>query len=347
MAKIRVVIAALTAICLLSAPAVAQAATDQPTNRFAPVISEVERSQVPTTRIVGGQPANRGTTPWYVLLFASQGNGGYAMCGGSAVGQRWILTAAHCLAGQSTTHTAESQAYVNPATGNPTLDDVGFESVTIHPDYNNGTVRNDFALIRTKKPMNTTTLAYSKDGTSPTEQTSLTVSGFGTLRSGGDSSDVLRSAAVNDLAGTTGACGKYGTLYDPGTMLCAGTTGGAVDACQGDSGGPLTTRGVNPTLVGVVSWGNGCAQADYPGVYARVSSAAKWIHTSTGIAPETISAQQPVAGPTPAVKTCRTYRAKFRGVKAKKKTCAVTWDPATQKKAKKKAKKKYRRLARR
>jgi secreted trypsin-like serine protease len=54
-------------------------------------------------------------------------------------------------------------------------------------------------------------------------------------------------------------------------MVCAGVDGGGRDACQGDSGGPLVVAG---RLVGLVSWGNGCALAGYPGVYTRVSAMA-------------------------------------------------------------------------
>ena len=74
------------------------------------------------------------------------------------------------------------------------------------------------------------------------------------------------------------------TAYGGGitdSMICAGYLGeGGKDACQGDSGGPFVcANGTKSVIAGVVSWGYGCAEAQYPGVYARVTAALDWINS--------------------------------------------------------------------
>lgn len=63
-------------------------------------------------------------------------------------------------------------------------------------------------------------------------------------------------------------------------MICAADT--EKDSCQGDSGGPLFNL-ENKELVGVVSWGVGCADARYPGVYSNIANQRTWIVQNTGI----------------------------------------------------------------
>eukprot|EP00438_Fugacium_kawagutii_P007974 Skav221219 [mRNA] locus=scaffold2467:225577:226398:- [translate_table: standard] len=72
-------------------------------------------------------------------------------------------------------------------------------------------------------------------------------------------------------------------------MLCAqgSSSAGIVDACQGDSGGPLVCARSDGRYVlhGATSWGYGCADAQYPGVWARISHVLPWLTQHTGIEP--------------------------------------------------------------
>jgi len=106
---------------------------------------------------------------------------------------------------------------------------------------------------------------------------SLTVSGWGARSEGGRPPTTLHAVRVPGISNYQ--CRRsYRSITD--AMICAGETRGGVDSCQGDSGGPLTyTSGGSTYVVGVVSWGRGCARPDYPGVYSRVTSALSWINS--------------------------------------------------------------------
>ena len=103
------------------------------------------------------------------------------------------------------------------------------------------------------------------------------VTGWGRLKSGGQLPDILQEVNVTTM--TNQQCrGKYGHSRITDYMICAGDVGR--DSCQGDSGGPLSVLGQDDryTQIGIVSWGEGCAEPGYPGVYTRLTSLLDWVN---------------------------------------------------------------------
>ena len=116
--------------------------------------------------------------------------------------------------------------------------------------------------------------------TEPTAGTLAVVSGWGTLTPGGQLPSQLQAVELYIVSSEecNSAYGAYGGITV--NMICAGVTGGGKGACQGDSGGPLVVFG---QLVGIVSWGVGCALADYPGVYSNIATLKSFFTDTTGV----------------------------------------------------------------
>jgi len=232
------------------------------------------------------------------------------LCGGTAISNRWILTAAHCVYGMTRGDVAASRAVVNPTDlfSDRKSRTVGWKRAIAHPDFDLPTNLHDVALIETAKPLNTRPMPYSAADVAPEYGAALKVFGLGATKSGGFPSRTLQVGAVRDLAGSDGSCGGYLDQYDGNAMLCAGTPAGHVDACQGDSGGPLTGWANRRTLVGIVSWGYGCASAAYPGVYTRVASYAPWIEAVSDVPGSTTAIAAHGPAEIGSVRTCASSR---------------------------------------
>jgi trypsin len=110
-----------------------------------------------------------------------------------------------------------------------------------------------------------------------------TTAGWGAIKEGGASSDVLLKVDVPLVS--EARCLKAYPGEITSAMVCAGLDAGGKDSCQGDSGGPLVTNEKGQvTLTGVVSWGEGCARKMKYGIYAKVSFAQKWIEDTIAAA---------------------------------------------------------------
>lgn len=213
-----------------------------------------------TPYVVGGTLAAQGEFPWMVRL--SMG------CGGSLYSPNLVLTAAHCVGGTgaNTSITATLGVVDLQSTSRIT---VRSNYVYRAPGYNG--YGKDWALIRLATPV--TTLPTLKiANTTAYDSGTFTVAGWGATYEGGGQQRYLRKANVPFVSDST--CNSYyGGDIIAAEEICAGYANGGVDTCQGDSGGPMFRRDASNAWiqVGIVSWGNGCARAYYPGVYTQVS----------------------------------------------------------------------------
>ena len=156
-----------------------------------------------------------------------------------------------------------------------------------HPNYDPNTLANDICILKLSAAVSFTEYPNIKPACLPNKNQLFSnwdsiVSGWGTVGSGSYLNSWLHE--VNVTIYPDGDCGAMNG-YMTDDMLCAGLKAGGKDACQGDSGGPLVvadaSRNYVNYIVGVVSWGFGCAAADALGIYAEVSHFHDWIYQNS------------------------------------------------------------------
>ncbi|MEU6512205.1 serine protease [Streptomyces sp. NPDC046942] len=215
--------------------------------------------------IVGGTTT---TTTAYPFVMQITDASGSQFCGGTLVAATKVVTAAHCMVGESASsvRVVGGRTYLNGTDGT-----VGKVSkIWVNPKYTDATNGNDVAVLTLSTAMPYTPAKYVSASDTGVYAAGATarILGWGTTSENGGSSNQLRTATVPVVA-DAGCKSSYGSDFVQSDMVCAGYTSGGVDTCQGDSGGPLLIGGV---LAGITSWGEGCAEAGYPGVYTRLTT---------------------------------------------------------------------------
>ncbi|XP_053556826.1 coagulation factor XI [Bombina bombina] len=241
-------------------------------------------------RIVGGTNSSLGEWPWQVsmhLKFTTTYK--KHTCGGSIINNQWILTAAHCVSAP-----LNNPSVWNIYAGIVKLSDITqstpfyeVERIITHSLYNGAENGTDIALLKLK-----TAITFNEKQQAiclPPNQTPLQIpktcwiTGWGYIEEYGKATNILQKAEVPPIS-TEECQASYDQNSITNQVVCAGYKHGQVDACKGDSGGPLTCE-IDKVwyLIGITSWGEGCARPGKPGVYTKVSEFTNWILEHTKI----------------------------------------------------------------
>ncbi|XP_053795429.1 acrosin-like isoform X1 [Vidua chalybeata] len=247
------------------------------------------------TRIVGGTGALPGTWPWMVSIQHPWIPGLKHLCGGSLISTQWVLTAAHCF----DEVTEISLLYVVIGATQLTQSGHGAQvhhvkQVLMHRYYNPDDMSYDIALMELDHPVQCSPYIQLACVADPTlrvsELQNCWVAGWGsTAARGQKSSDHLQQAKVQLI--NVQLCNS--TFWYSGKIhthnLCAGYPQGNIDTCQGDSGGPLMCQEKNSDywwVIGITSWGRGCARARQPGIYISTQYFYDWILFHMNLSPD-------------------------------------------------------------
>ncbi|KAI8901448.1 trypsin-like cysteine/serine peptidase domain-containing protein [Globomyces pollinis-pini] len=231
--------------------------------------------------IVGGTLV--GSQDVYPWLVAIRKNGG-AHCGGSLISPTKVLTAAHCVVGQTLTSLQVLYRRYDFRRTATTEGSTTFKVTkrAVHPSYSSPLYGFDVAVLdveRVSGPIATKFANLDTTGALISPGQPLKIAGWGTLASGASSASTKMYETVVPVTTQAVCVNAYPSLQQVTTVFCAGYTQGGKDACQGDSGGPafVSNQDGSVTVAGVVSFGNGCALAGYPGAYATVAPLSSWI----------------------------------------------------------------------
>ncbi|XP_028137703.1 venom protease-like [Diabrotica virgifera virgifera] len=231
------------------------------------------------SRIVGGRPTHENEFPWMARL--SYFNRFY--CGGMLINDRYVLTAAHCVKGFMW-FMIKVTFGEHDRCNDSKRPESRFVLRAIAGAFSFLNFDNDIALLRLNDKVPIT--QFIKPICLPKLKDNLYVgvtaiaSGWGTLKEEGKPTCILQKVEVPVITNEDCRKTNYSASMISDNMMCAGyPQSGKKDSCQGDSGGPLITKKADSKyeLIGVVSWGNGCARPGYPGVYTRITRYLDWI----------------------------------------------------------------------
>jgi len=243
----------------------------------------------PSLRIVGGEEvSNEYEFPSVVSLKYTANSQHF--CGASLINEQWVLTAAHCMVGLSTNDIVATVGEYD-LSSTPETNSTSVEGIIIHPGYNTSTFDNDIALIKLSTAVSNDTISLlsriETEEAIAVETTISTAIGWGsTVGYNSDENVTPDYPSILNMVSLPLLSATLCSEKEPNTtdnMICAGDViNGGIDSCQGDSGGPLLVESASTgetQQIGIVSFGDGCAAVDKPGVYTKIANYEEWINS--------------------------------------------------------------------
>ncbi|OQR78646.1 hypothetical protein BIW11_00270 [Tropilaelaps mercedesae] len=264
--------------------------TPETTTEYDPIKSICGRPKsFATGRIVGGDITRFGKWPWMISLRQYKKNTFVHKCGAALLNEYWAVSAAHCVHNVSPNdillrlgeydlsgHDKEPLGHIERRV----------QIVATHPKFDAHTFEYDLALMRFYEPVsfadNIVPICIAEGNKTYVGQSAV-VTGWGRLYEDGPLPSILQKVQVPII--TNKECErmyrKAGFIEDiPDIFICAGLSSGGKDSCEGDSGGPLVLKDEDSgawNLIGIISWGIGCALPNQPGVYTRITKFSDWM----------------------------------------------------------------------
>ncbi|XP_034094289.1 tissue-type plasminogen activator isoform X4 [Gymnodraco acuticeps] len=246
----------------------------------------------PSFRMFGGRESDITEQPWQVAInvYHARHRKHFHRCGGVLIDSCWVLSAAHCFDDIGKAEKLEVILGRTFRKQNSSSEQIfKVEKYWNHEKFDSETFDNDIVLLKLKTDIGICAVnspevlpaCLPDRGLVLPDWTECEISGYG------KDSEFSAEFSERVKRGYVRLWPKERCVPDvlsqrtiTPNMLCAGDTRGLDDACKGDSGGPLVCRNNDKmTLMGVISWGDGCGQKDKPGVYTRVTHYIDWINS--------------------------------------------------------------------
>lgn len=281
------------AAALFTAPGLAAAQSGEPggdirslQQKEAGIRAKIAELQSVQPRIIGGVPANPDDFPYLVSLMMA-GDGPAVdrhFCGGSIVGDQWVMTAAHCV-----NWIIGYQEYITIGAGSVDLEamrEYRLDGIWIHPNYSESGYAPDYdyAIVKVDRDFDEAaiTVVTAQDNPHINVGDEAWIAGWGIDETNAIQQKMLKARVKVASRQDCNDADSYNGVITS-RMICLGYPEGGTDACQGDSGGnaEVTVKG-RKRLIGATSWGEGCALPQKFGVYSRLIAVRSWITSIIG-----------------------------------------------------------------